>query len=53
MSLTILTMLTEPATARAAHQIHKKGMLATFPQCNISLEFSKILSQNHIYAIID
>ena len=50
---TIPTVLTEQAAARAAHQIHNKGMLTTFVQCNLSLEFSEILSQNDIYAIID
>ena len=33
--------------------IAQKGMLTTFPQCNFSLEFLEILSENHIYAIID
>ena len=28
-------------------------MLTTFPQCIFSLEFPEILSENHIYAIID
>ena len=25
----------------------EKGVLTTFPQCNISLEFPEIISQNH------